>query len=191
MIRYTGINHVALATRDMDATIRFWRDLLGMRLIAGLGHGGYRQYFLEISETGMLGFFEWPQVAPIAEKDHGVPVAGPFAFDHIALGVGTRDDLWDIKARLEAAGFWASEVLDHGFILSLYSFDPNNIAIEFSWAQPGVDLRAAPRMVDRQRPATGREGSEPRPGIWPAPRPIPQEDRKVFDGEGRELLDEQ
>jgi catechol 2,3-dioxygenase-like lactoylglutathione lyase family enzyme len=42
MVKYTGINHLAMATRDMDTTIRFWRDLLGMRLVAGLGRPGYR-----------------------------------------------------------------------------------------------------------------------------------------------------
>ncbi len=25
---YTGINHLAMATADMDCTIRYWRDLL-------------------------------------------------------------------------------------------------------------------------------------------------------------------
>ncbi len=34
MATYTGINHLAMATGDMDVTIRFWRDLLGMRLVA-------------------------------------------------------------------------------------------------------------------------------------------------------------
>ena len=58
MIGYTGINHVALATHDMDATIRFWRDLLRMRLVAGLGRPGYRHYFLEISENDMIAFFD-------------------------------------------------------------------------------------------------------------------------------------
>ena len=188
MVRYTGINHVALATRDMDATVRFWRDLLGMRLLAGLGREGYRQYFLEISPMDMVAFFEWPDVEPLLEKDHGVPVTGPFAFDHLSLGVDTREALWELKARLEAAGFWASEVIDHGFILSLYSFDPNNIAIEFSWPQPGVDLRVKPRMVDHQRPVTGQEGSRPRPEMWPESEDIPMEERKVYPGEGRELL---
>ena len=73
-MRYTGINHLAMATADMDATIRFWRDLLGLRLVAGLGRPGYRHYFLEISPTDMLAFFEWPGVEPVAPKDHGVPV---------------------------------------------------------------------------------------------------------------------
>ena len=188
MPRYTGINHLAMATGDMNATLRFWRDLLGMRLVAGLGHPGYRHYFLEISETDMIAFFEWPGVTPIEEKDHGVPVKGPYAFDHISFGVADRNDLWEIKARLEAAGFWASEVIDHGFILSLYSFDPNNIPIEFSWPQPGIDLRAKPRMADHAPTAVALEGSEPQPGHWPEPGPAKPSDKRIYPGEGRELL---
>jgi catechol 2,3-dioxygenase-like lactoylglutathione lyase family enzyme len=43
MTVYTGINHLAMVTDDMEATIHFWRDLLGTRLVAGLGNGQYRQ----------------------------------------------------------------------------------------------------------------------------------------------------
>ncbi len=188
-MRYTGINHLAMATRDMDATIRFWRDLLRLRLVAGLGRPGYRHYFLEISENDMIAFFEWPDVEPIAEKDHGVPVAGPFAFDHVSLGVRDRNDLWEIKDLLEAAGFWASEIIDHGFIFSLYSFDPNNIPIEFSCPVPGVDIRSSPIMGDRRPSAVTREGAEPQPGKWPQPaRPTPFSERRVYPGEGRDLV---
>jgi catechol 2,3-dioxygenase-like lactoylglutathione lyase family enzyme len=35
MVRFNGVNHLAMATGDMDTTIRYWRDLLGMRLVAG------------------------------------------------------------------------------------------------------------------------------------------------------------
>ncbi|MFU2210612.1 VOC family protein [Desulfovibrio sp. JY] len=188
-MRYTGINHLAMATRDMDATIRFWRDLLRMRLVAGLGRPGYRHYFLEISENDMIAFFEWPDVAPIPEKDHGVPVKGPYAFDHVSIGVRDRDDLWEIRDRLEAAGFWVSEIIDHGFIFSVYSFDPNNIAIEFSCPVPGVDIRDTPVMGDTHPSATAREGSEPQPGKWPEPTPTPYADRRIYPGEGRELVD--
>ena len=177
-----------MATADMDATIRFWRDLLGLRLVAGLGRPGYRHYFLELSGTDMLAFFEWPNVAPIEPKDHGVPVAGPFAFDHVSIGVRDRNDLWEIKDRLEAAGFWASELIDHGFIFSLYSFDPNNIAIEFSCPVPGVDIRSHPIMADRNPSPVTQEGSEPQPGKWPAPTPTPLAERRMYPGEGRELV---
>ncbi len=60
-----------MATGDMDKTTRFWRDLLGMRLVAGLGQPGYRHYFFQISETDLIAFFEWPGVKPVAEKEHG------------------------------------------------------------------------------------------------------------------------
>ncbi|MDI3493161.1 MAG: hypothetical protein PWQ64_1659 [Desulfomicrobiaceae bacterium] len=181
-MRYTGINHLALVTADMDATIRFWRDLLGMPMVVSLGHPGYRHYFFQISEYDMIAFFEWPGVEPVSEKDHGVPVRGPVAFDHVSIGVAEKDDLWTLKARLEAAGFWASEVIDHGFILSVYAFDPNNIPIEFSWPVPECDVRRHPALTDTHPPAAAQEGSAPRPEAWP--RGEADADRTVYPGEG-------
>lgn len=136
MVKYNGVNHLAMATGDMDKTIRFWRDLLGMRLVAGLGRPGYRHYFFEISENDLIAFFEWSEVEPIEEKDHGRPVKGPFAFDHVSIGVDTEDDLWEVKDRLAAAGFWVSEVIDHGFIHSIYFRDPNGYVIELTAKTP-------------------------------------------------------
>ncbi len=184
MVRYSGINHLALVTSDMDGTIRFWRDLLGLRLIGGTGRKSYRQYFFELSSTDMIAFFEWPGVRPADEKDHGVPRTGPFIFDHVALGVESKEDLWELKGALEAAGFWVSEVMDHGFILSIYSFDPNGIPIEFSWQVHASDLKSRPRMIDRNPSRAAMEGSEPIPGQWPRSEPVPVAERIIFPGEG-------
>ena len=116
MTRYKGIDHLALATGDLDATIRFWRDLLGMRMVAGLGGPGFRHYFFEVSEHDLIAFFEWPGVEPLAERDHGAPRSGPAGFDHVSIGVHEREELWAIKDRLEAAGIWVSEVVDHASV---------------------------------------------------------------------------
>ena len=191
MVRYTGINHLAMATRDIDMTIRFWRDLLGMRLVASLGRPGYRHYFFEISEHDMIAFFEWPEVEKIPEKDHGVPVNGPFAFDHISFEVASEDDLWDLKDRFEASDIWVSELLDHGFIHSIYTFDPNNIPIEFSAPVAGVDIRKKPTMKDKKPTAVAQEGAEPQPGNWPQTiKNTPPGDRMVYPGEGMILAEE-
>lgn len=185
MIQYTGINHLAMVTHDMTATIHFWRDLLGMRLVAGLGRPGYRQYFFEICAEDMIAFFEWPDAQPIPEKDHGVPIKGPVAFDHVAIAVASDEELWKIKALLEAAGIWVSEVIDHGFIHSLYSFDPNNIPIEFSAPVRAVDLRRQPQMRDRSPLPAALEGPEPQSGHWPAGHAsTPPEERCIYAGEG-------
>jgi catechol 2,3-dioxygenase-like lactoylglutathione lyase family enzyme len=187
MTKFNGINHLAMATGDMDATIRFWRDLLGMRLVAGIGHPGYRHYFFEISETDMIAFFEWPHVEPMPEKDHGAPVSGPFGFDHVSIGVETEEELWELKDKLEAAGHWITEVVDHGFIRSIYSFDPNNIPLEFSYNVQGVDVRSSPVMADSDPSEIAREGPEPQPDKFPrVENPTPIEDRKVYPGQGFE-----
>ncbi len=192
MPQYTGINHLAMVTGDMDRTIHFWRDLLAMRLVAGLGRKGYRHYFFEISDHDMIAFFEWPDVEKIPERDHGVPVKGPIAFDHIAFGVKNDDDLWALKDRLEAAGFWVSEVIDHGFIHSIYTFDPNHIPIEFSAPVVGVDLRRQPKMLDKHPTPAAFEGADPRDGRWPtAIHPTAEADRIVYPGEGTMFADEE
>lgn len=190
-INYTGINHMAMATGDIDSTIAFWRDLLGMRLVAGIGRPGYRHYFFEVSAHDMIAFFEWPGVEPLPEKDHGVPVRGPFAFDHVSFEVRNEEDLWRLKARLEEAEQWVSEVIDHGFIYSIYTFDPNTIPIEFSWPVEAVNLREKPCMADTTPSELACEGSEPQPGRWPETvYTATGAKRVVYPGEGRVLLDE-
>jgi catechol 2,3-dioxygenase-like lactoylglutathione lyase family enzyme len=185
MPKYTGVNHLALVTNDMDRTIRFWRDLLGLRLVAGLGRPGYRHYFFELTPNDLLAFFEWPEAEMLPEKDHGVPVKGPVGFDHLSLEVESEDDLWELYDKLDAAGFWVSEILDHGFIFSLYAFDPNNIPIEFSAPNPELAIRSHPQMADKNPCPTAQEGFEPQPGHWPmVERPTPREERWIFPGEG-------
>ena len=190
MVKYNGINHLAMATSDMDMTIRFWRDLLGMRLVAGVGGGGSRHYFFEISENDLIAFFEWPSVERVPEKDHGEPVKGRLIFDHVSIGVESDDDLWALKDRLEANGIWVSEVVDHGFIHSIYAFDPNHIPIEFSADVNGIDVRKYPKMKDHH-PTTGAlEGSEPQPGHWAeAEQPTPPGKRRIHPGAGMSLGD--
>lgn len=189
MIKFNGINHLAMATGDMDRTIRFWRDLLGMRLVGGLGQPGFRHYFFEISESDLIAFFEWDDVEPVREKDHGEPVKGPFVFDHISFGVDTEDDLWELKDKLSAAGFEVSDVIDHGFIHSIYAFDPNGIPIEFSWSVEGIDIRREPVMSDTAPSEVTREGSQPLFDKWPSiTKRTPSDERKIYPGAGSELF---
>ena len=188
MIKFNGVNHLAMATGDMDKTIRFWRDMLGMRLVTGLGKPGYRHYFFEISENDLIAFFEWQGVKPVKEKDHGEPVTGPFIFDHVSFGLETEESLWELKDKLSAAGFEVSDVIDHGFIHSIYAFDPNGIPIEFSHNVEGINIRKKPHMGDLSPSAVTKEGAEPRFNQWPAVKnPTLPKDRKIYPGVGSEL----
>ncbi len=189
MVKFTGVNHLAMATGDMDRTVRFWRDLIGLRLLLGVGKPGYKQYFFEISENDAIAFMEWPGVEPVEEKDHGYPVSGPFIFDHVAIGVEKQEDLWELQDRLAAADVWVSEVMDHGFMHSLYTFDPNGIPVEFSWNTPHIDIRKRPRMLDEAPTPVAMEGCQPQPDRWPpVERPTPPSEHKLRPGMGSEFF---
>lgn len=188
MTEYRTVNHIAFATHDMDGTIRFWRDLLGMRLVAGMSEPGSKQYFFEIAENVMVSFFEWPEVEPVADKDPGRPVKGPFSFDHLCIEVSGRNELWDLKDKLEAADVWVTEVMDNGFIHSIFSTDPNNIQLEFCYRIDEVNLSEHPKMIDPEPSEITREGPEPRPGKWPEnENPTPESKRKLYPGRLKKL----
>ncbi|MBF0610116.1 MAG: VOC family protein [Magnetococcales bacterium] len=189
MFQFTGIHHVAFATKNMEKTTRFWRDLLGMRLVFSHGEEGYRQYFFEISPNNLISFFEWPQVEKVAIHRHGDPVTGPFAFDHVSFGLPDLESLWTLAGRLLAADCPLSDVTNHGFIHSIYTYDPNGIPIEFSAAVPGMDVRKNPLIADFPATSVGQEGSQPLLHLWPPPEDIPHEERLVIQGDGATVFD--
>ena len=189
-MKFNGINHVAFATNDLDKTILFWRDLLGMRLIAGIGDRDSRQYFFEIAENSMISFFEWPDVQPVKDKDPGAPVQGPFVYDHICFEVDNQDELWDLKSTLEAADVWCTEELDNGFIHSVFSTDPNNIQLEFCYRIPGENLSENPAIIDPDPTEAAKEGPEQHRDRWPSVREqIPLSERKIYPGPLKRLVE--
>ena len=44
-VPFAGVSHLAFITRELEATIRFYRDLLGLPLVVALGHGATKHYF--------------------------------------------------------------------------------------------------------------------------------------------------
>ena len=143
MLKYKGIHHLAMITDNMEKTIGFWRDLLGMRLLAETGDGRNKHIFFEISENNTIAFFEWPEAVNPEMKEHGTPTDEPMVFDHVAIGVTDDTDLEELRILLSEAGYWVSKIVDHGFIHSIYSYDPNNIPIEFCAEVAGRDIRKA------------------------------------------------
>jgi len=177
-----AIDHLAFITNDMEKTIRFYRDLLGMELVAGIGHEGYRHYFFKFGDN-QVAFFEYDIARPMEQKFHGSPTDKPLGFDHVSFTVGSCEDLFRLKDKLEAAGFEVNGAVDHGIIWSIYFFDPNNIPLEASWNC--VELLRAPAMDEVAPMDIVAEGSGPQPGVWPeVTNPTPREAMVAHGGNG-------
>jgi catechol 2,3-dioxygenase-like lactoylglutathione lyase family enzyme len=132
--RWRGINHLALVTTDMDATVRFYHGVLGARLIATIGTPGFRHYFFEFGPQNTVAFFEYAGVVlDTFAKPAGVPDQRAVQFDHLSFNLADEDALHALRDRLKAADCEVTDVVDHGFIRSIYFTDPNGIALEASW----------------------------------------------------------
>ncbi len=129
---WKGVNHLALVTPDMDATVRFYAGVLGMRLCATLMAGPMRHYFFEIGDGQTVAFFEIPDM-PTFAKPAGGPSDRVIQFDHLSFGLSSEEELHALQMRLHAAGCEVTRVVDHGIMHSIYFTDPNGIALEASW----------------------------------------------------------
>ncbi len=146
--RWRGINHLALVCSDMDATVRFYVGVLGARLVATVGTPDFRHYFFEIGVGNTIAFFEYAEQPPEAfAKPAGVPNKQATQFDHLSFDLVDEEALIDLRSRLKGAGCEVTDVVDHGFIRSIYFNDPNGIALEASywvvdptgWAELSLD----------------------------------------------------
>lgn len=132
--RWRGVNHLALITRDMDTTVRFYHGVLGARLVATIGTSAFRHYFFEIGPGQTVAFFDYATAPPASfAKPAGVPDPRATQFDHLSLDLADEAALEALQARLKAHGCEVTDVIDHGFVRSVYFTDPNGIALEASW----------------------------------------------------------
>jgi catechol 2,3-dioxygenase-like lactoylglutathione lyase family enzyme len=132
--RWRGVHHLALVTDDMDATVRFWCGALGARLVATVSTGAFRHYFFEFGAGTTIAFFEYFDVdLETFAKPAGVPIPQASQFDHLSLNLPDEDALLALRDRLKAADCEVTDVVDHGFLRSIYFSDPSGIALEASW----------------------------------------------------------
>ena len=170
---WRGINHLAMVTPDMDATTRFYHGVLGMRLVCTTMAGPMRHYFFELGPQNTIAFFEVKGM-PTYAKPAGAPSSKPIQFDHLSFNLADEEALVDLQKRLAEAGCECTEVVDHGFVRSVYFTDPNGIALEASWWALDATGRAAdyddPRLFEDPDPVpavaelrrTGEVASTPR-----------------------------
>jgi catechol 2,3-dioxygenase-like lactoylglutathione lyase family enzyme len=162
-VYWRGVNHLALVTADMDATVRFWHGVLGARLVATIGTPAFKHYFFDIGEGNTVAFFEYTdQHLDEYAKPAGVPNDKASQFDHLSLNLPDEEALLRLRERLKSHDCEVTDVVDHGFIRSIYFSDPTGIALEASWwvldatGRP-VDYRDERLFADAEPVAAVRE----------------------------------
>lgn len=140
-----GLHHFAWRCRDAEETRRFYEDLLGLPLVHVIrkdhvpSTGEFCPYvhiFFRMRDGSHIAFFD------LGDGTAALPSPNtPAWVNHIALRVGSREDLHAMKERLEQHGVQVVGITDHdGYIESIYFFDPNGFRLELTVevADPGT-----------------------------------------------------
>jgi glyoxylase I family protein len=128
-----GIHHAALICRDVEATIRFYQELLGfplVELVENRDYTGSSHFFFDVGNRTLLGFFDFPG------HDHPDFQETIGGVQHIALSV-SAEQFDRAKERFDANRI---EYLgpDRGVEDSLYVRDPNGVGIELYREELGI-----------------------------------------------------
>src|SRR3954470_5323154 len=130
-----GLHHVTGICRDLEATIGFYRDVLGLGILrdgpSAAGPGPRHGWFgaLDGAPGTLLTFMEYPQLPK--------GVVGVGSTHHFALLVETAQEQEAWRDYLRDRGVECSEVFDRGASRSIYVHDPDGHVVEIATRGPG------------------------------------------------------
>ena len=130
------IHHAAYRCRDAAQTRWFWEEVLGFQLklalvfdkdpATGLPYE-YMHLFFQMGDGNMVAFFDAPGDA---DEEMFAPGGG---YDlHVAFECEGEEELAAWKERVNAMGVACGDPVDHGFLRSLYMYDPNGLQVEIT-----------------------------------------------------------
>lgn len=169
------IHHVAYRCKNAKETVEWYQKYLNMDFVLAIAENEvpstkepdpYMHIFLDAGNGNVLAFFELPTRPPMG-RDPNTPVWT----QHLALQVGTLDELLQAKARLEAGGINVIGPTDHTIFKSIYFFDPNGHRLELA-VNTGTPEMA--RMLDAAKWDMLNE--------WDTTKKAPQHTRWMHDG---------
>jgi catechol 2,3-dioxygenase-like lactoylglutathione lyase family enzyme len=130
-----GLHHVTAISSDLDRTIAFYRDLLGLAVV----HDGpsdddpqARHVWFSALDSGagaLLSFMHYPEL-PAA-------VVGIGSTHHFALVVDTPEEQEAWRDYLREHGVDCTEIFDRGPFKSIYIRDPDGHIVEIATRGPG------------------------------------------------------
>ena len=137
-----GLHHVTAICRDVERTIAFYRDLLGLAIVRDGPsdddpHSRHVWFgALDGAPGRLVSFMQYPQLP--------TGVVGVGSTHHFALLVETADEQEAWRDYLRGHGVDCTDVLDRGALRSIYLRDPDGHIVEIATAPDGS---AAPGPV--------------------------------------------
>ena len=128
-----GFNHVATMTPDLKRYLAFYEDIFGAEVVRIMEPEGDhpRMAIVNMGGDSALNVFEVPADSIVGDRGR---MGGRGPIDHYALGVGSEEELLEIRDRLVAVGASPGEVTQFGpGLRSVFFRDPDGAELEVAY----------------------------------------------------------
>lgn len=133
-----GVHHTARPTWDLQGTVRFYRDVLGLPIVHAISakgwgpetHPDFLHFFFGSGNSSTIAFFYY--IGTDCPERMQAEDSWLYRSVHTAWRVESREELLQWKTHLEAHDFEVLQVR-HELIESIYVTDPNGYMVEFTW----------------------------------------------------------
>jgi glyoxylase I family protein len=137
-----GLHHITAIASDLDRTVAFYRDLLGLAVVqdgpSDDDPEARHVWFGAVNGAGpgtLLSFMHYPELPD--------GVVGVGSTHHFALVVDSPEEQEAWRDYLREHGVECTEVLDRGPFKSIYIRDPDGHIVEIATRGPGFPPPAA------------------------------------------------
>ena len=138
-MRLRGLHHVTAICRDLERTIAFYRDVLGL----GIVHDGpsdddpdARHVWFGTPDGSLLSFMQYPQLPD--------GVVGVGSTHHFALRIDSYEELQAWSDYLRGRDVSCTDPINRGAFHSVYLQDPDGHVVEIATPRPGFGAGGPP-----------------------------------------------
>jgi glyoxylase I family protein len=137
-MRLRGLHHVTAICRDLQRTIAFYRDTLGLPVVQdgpNEDDPDARHVRFSLTDGTLVTFLHYPRMPD--------GVVGIGSIHHFALRVDSAEEQEAWRDYLREGGVACTDVHDRGAFRSIYLRDPDGHIVEIATPAPGAGGPAA------------------------------------------------
>jgi len=134
--RLGNIHHAAYGCRDAEQTCWFYEDVLGLELSASFWsetapgtdeETPFMHLFFKMGDENFIAFFDAPEITEVEwlNRKHSFVM-------HVAFEVDDEEAMLAWQKEINSKGVSCLGPVDHGFVKSVYMYDPNGIQVEIT-----------------------------------------------------------
>jgi catechol 2,3-dioxygenase-like lactoylglutathione lyase family enzyme len=153
-MQVTGLFHVAIKTNDLDATVKFYTDVLGMKLVHRPDFGFPGAWIAAGDDVPIIHIYAGGPALVDGKTPYGTG-----SLDHVSLTIKGWDECLD---RVKRLGYdWRASIVPGTTLWQIFVHDPSGVMMELTF-DGKAENRPVPEIPPERQYQAGKPFGAPK-----------------------------